>query len=167
MRPLCLDFFFFLYIYFLPICGHPIAFVLTVGLCLPTCGNDLFSLSTVITGCQPCFYWSWWLISLFDMMASWWLDWHSRTRRHKMRAGNHARGCRRSGGVGGGVGGALQCVARAQPRWQTNQVACPLEWANQRGLHASVTTRSRTLWIICVYNIARNYPRIRSCVRGI
>lgn len=30
--------------------------VLTRGVCLPTCDNDLFSLMTVITGCQPCFY---------------------------------------------------------------------------------------------------------------
>lgn len=59
------------------ICIFSQRFVLMGGVCLHTCGNDLFSPMTVITGCQPCFYWSWWLISFSDMVKSWWLDWHT------------------------------------------------------------------------------------------
>lgn len=67
-----------------------------------------FLLMTVITGCQPRFYWGWWLISVLDMLCSWWLDchtWH------------------------------IAICINAHIHIQTHQVACLLEWTNQQGLH--------------------------------
>ena len=47
-------------------------------------------LMTVITGCQPSFYQSWWLILLFDLLRSWWLQWYLRTH---TGIGTHSRAC--------------------------------------------------------------------------